>query len=188
MFVRSAHLMAATHRFIVRWALIATAIVSWMAPALEAQAVDGWLRYDALDQKAISSYQHLPAEVVVLNDSAILKSAQQELLLGIQKMTGRTLRPQRLGLEANLTQPGIILGPLTAALATATEAAPPFKTASKAINSLSSSPIRVPSPPVSSINIKISRSRSSRLNSPLISSDVTASFPSRSEPSRCSPA
>src|SRR5580704_5770551 len=113
MFVRSAHLMAATHRFIVRWALIATAIVSWMAPALEAQAVDGWLRYDALDQKAISSYQHLPAEVVVLNDSAILKSAQQELLLGIQKMTGRTLRPQRLGPAANLTQPGIILGTIT---------------------------------------------------------------------------
>jgi alpha-glucuronidase len=113
MFVRSAHLMAATHRFVVRWALIATAIVSWMAPALEAQAVDGWLRYDALDQKAISSYQHLPAEVVVLNDSAILKSAQQELLLGIQKMTGRTLRPQRLGPAANLTQPGIILGTIT---------------------------------------------------------------------------
>jgi alpha-glucuronidase len=102
--------MTPTHGFLVRWALLATVIVSWMAPALEAQAADGWLRYGALDHKAIRSYQHLPPDVVVLDDSAILKSAQQELLLGIQKMTGRTLRAQRLGPEGKLTQPGIILG------------------------------------------------------------------------------
>ena len=39
----------------------------------------------------LSEYQHLPAKVVVLGDSIVLKTAGQELTSGITKMMGRTL-------------------------------------------------------------------------------------------------
>jgi alpha-glucuronidase len=95
---------------VVRWVLIATATMIWMAPALKAQAADAWLRYESLDHKAIRNYQSLPADVVVLDDSTILSSAQQELLLGIQKMTGRSLHGQGIGADGKLNRPSIILG------------------------------------------------------------------------------
>jgi alpha-glucuronidase len=54
---------------------------------------DGWLRYAAIDEKAIKqTYDKFPAFVVALEDSAIIKSAQQELLRGVRGMLGRALR------------------------------------------------------------------------------------------------
>ena len=64
----------------------------------------------------------------------------------------------------------------------------PFNIASSAISSPSSSPARVPSLPVSSISTRIARSPSIKRSNPLIKSELTASLPSRSDPSRCSPA
>ncbi len=57
-------------------------------PAIEAAA---WLRYAPLDRKTAKLYGHLPLRTVVLSDSLVLKTAQQELTRGITSMLSRTL-------------------------------------------------------------------------------------------------
>ena len=58
------------------------------AAALSAESgYDAWLRYEP-----INLYPDFPATLVTLNRSAVIGSAQQELLHGIQEMLGRTLR------------------------------------------------------------------------------------------------
>jgi len=68
------------------------AIVSSVAfagePSLEAAA---WLRYAPLDRNTAKLYNHLPPRTVVLSDSLILKTAQQELTRGIVSMIGRNV-------------------------------------------------------------------------------------------------
>ncbi|MGH9567758.1 MAG: alpha-glucuronidase family glycosyl hydrolase, partial [Candidatus Angelobacter sp.] len=53
-----------------------------------------WLRYAELDAKAAQQYGSLPATAVALDDSAVLKSAQTELVRGIRGMLDRTLREE----------------------------------------------------------------------------------------------
>ena len=53
---------------------------------------DAWLRYAHLDPVTAGQYSQLPATVLILDDSALLRSAQAELLRGIRGMLGRTLR------------------------------------------------------------------------------------------------
>ena len=53
---------------------------------------DAWLRYARLDPVVASRYASLPAVLVTLDHSAVLQSAQTELLRGIRGMLGRTLR------------------------------------------------------------------------------------------------
>lgn len=53
---------------------------------------DAWLRYAPLSQGARQKYASLPRSVVVLGDSAVLRSAQQELMRGVQGMLGKTLQ------------------------------------------------------------------------------------------------
>ena len=53
---------------------------------------EAWLRYARLDPAVASQYASLPAAVVTLDHSALLQSAQTELLRGIRGMLGRTLR------------------------------------------------------------------------------------------------
>jgi len=67
-----------------------------------------WLRYAELDAKAAQQYESLPAVAVVLDDSAVLKTAQTELVRGIRGMLDRTLRE-----ESKMPQePAIVLGTL----------------------------------------------------------------------------
>ena len=64
-----------------------------MSPIAHAESgADAWLRYSALTPQDAKLYARLPGETVVLGDSVVLKTAQQELMLGVAKMTGRTLR------------------------------------------------------------------------------------------------
>src|SRR5215467_9747031 len=51
---------------------------------------DAWLRYDALDEKSV--YDKLPSVVAALDDSDVVRSAQEELVRGVRGMLGRTLR------------------------------------------------------------------------------------------------
>ena len=51
-----------------------------------------WLRYAPLGQKNRAKYDSLPADVVTLGNSPVLRSSQDELLRGIKGMLGRTLR------------------------------------------------------------------------------------------------
>jgi len=53
---------------------------------------DAWLRYARLDEGPAAQYESLPASVIVLNGSAVLKTAQEELIRGVRGMLGRTLR------------------------------------------------------------------------------------------------
>jgi alpha-glucuronidase len=54
---------------------------------------DAWLRYAPLEADVSRQYREsLPAVVVSLGDSAVLRNAKQELIRGIRGMLGRTLR------------------------------------------------------------------------------------------------
>src|SRR5579863_2828500 len=55
-------------------------------------SADAWLRYSALSPREAQRYVRLPDDVAILHESVVLKTAQQELVRGIGKMTGRTLR------------------------------------------------------------------------------------------------
>jgi alpha-glucuronidase len=64
------------------------------ARSLAEPGTQAWLRYAPLDRQASQSFSSLPATTVVLGNSAVLKTAQQELIRGVRGMLGRSLRPQ----------------------------------------------------------------------------------------------
>jgi alpha-glucuronidase len=68
---------------------------------------DMWLRYAAIDGAAAAQYRGaVPPAIVSLDTGAPEQSAQQELIRGISRMLGRTLR-----VETNLsTEPALVLG------------------------------------------------------------------------------
>ncbi len=53
---------------------------------------DAWLRYARLDSEAAKRYTSLPASAIVLGDTVVLTTAQEELVRGVKGMLGRTLR------------------------------------------------------------------------------------------------
>jgi len=53
---------------------------------------DAWLRYARLDADAAKSYTSLPSSVVMLRDTVLLTTAQEELVRGVNGMLGKTLR------------------------------------------------------------------------------------------------
>jgi len=57
--------------------------------------LDAWLRYDRLNSDRAKNYGQLPSRVEVLGDSSLLKSAQQELVLGLGRMLRRNLQAGR---------------------------------------------------------------------------------------------
>jgi alpha-glucuronidase len=73
-------------------------LVLMLAPAAWLRAetgYDAWLRYAHIDDKpAREQYAELPATVVALGKSPVVKSAQEELIRGLRGLLGRTLRAQ----------------------------------------------------------------------------------------------
>jgi alpha-glucuronidase len=59
--------------------------------AMAENGSDAWLRYAPLTHKQTQRYASLPATVVVLGNSVVLTTAQNELIRGVQGMLGRTL-------------------------------------------------------------------------------------------------
>ena len=53
---------------------------------------EAWLRYAPIDGLARAKYDSLPASVNIMGDSAVLSSAQEELIRGMRGILGRTLR------------------------------------------------------------------------------------------------
>ena len=49
---------------------------------------DAWLRYAPLDRSDAARYDWLPASVTVAGDSAVLATARDELIRGVQGMLG----------------------------------------------------------------------------------------------------
>ncbi|HYL97322.1 MAG TPA: alpha-glucuronidase family glycosyl hydrolase, partial [Blastocatellia bacterium] len=63
------------------------------APVFAETGYDAWLRYAAIDDPGVRhSYDDLPAAVVALDDTTIVRSARDELVRGVRGMLGRTLR------------------------------------------------------------------------------------------------
>jgi alpha-glucuronidase len=67
-----------------------------------------WMRYPTLTPQAAKSFEPLPPETLLLGDSLLLKTAQQELVQGVAQMLGRTLRVQ----TTSPLQNAIVLGNL----------------------------------------------------------------------------
>jgi len=76
-----------------RLALVSFAIAAVALAAPASNNLDAWLRYTPLSPEIAKPYEHLPSKIVVVGESPILKNAENELLSGIPKMTGRTLVP-----------------------------------------------------------------------------------------------
>lgn len=78
-----------------RCSAVVTAVLlfaSALCPQVTAQTdADAWLRYPRLDPRTAQQYEHLPSKVVVIGDSMVLKTAQQELTADTQRLIGRTL-------------------------------------------------------------------------------------------------
>ncbi len=89
-------------------------ICVWMALGT-LHAEDGheaWLRYTPLKDAARAKHESLPASVVVLGDSAVLMKAQEELIRGVHRMLGRTLRAER----ESVKERAIVLGTTSTSL------------------------------------------------------------------------
>ncbi len=88
-------------RFVLCAVIVCASVIS-----VAAQTGDpGWLRYSALSPQAAKTYDFLPDKVVLLGDSAVLKSAEQELTRGIEQMLARTIVSR-----ASIQGPSIVLG------------------------------------------------------------------------------
>ena len=76
------------------WTLLLAALAAPVALRAET-GYDAWLRHAAIDDDRIRQrYAAMPAVVVALGDSAVIKAARQELLHGVRGMLGRTLRAE----------------------------------------------------------------------------------------------
>jgi alpha-glucuronidase len=76
-----------------RGATLLAALV-FLAPAVQAETgADAWLRYAPLPKTTARNYDDLPSRVQVVGDSAVLESAQQELIRGAGQMLGWDLSP-----------------------------------------------------------------------------------------------
>ncbi|HEV2396804.1 MAG TPA: alpha-glucuronidase family glycosyl hydrolase [Candidatus Sulfotelmatobacter sp.] len=104
------------------WLLIVF-IACFSLSAYGASDLDGWLRYAPLDPQIAKRYQDLPSTIVVLGDSAVLKSAESELLSGIPKMTGRPLVA-----SITIRDPTIVLATSQQAQALVPQPHPPHET------------------------------------------------------------
>jgi alpha-glucuronidase len=91
----------------IRWAILA-ALVCVLPQFAEAdKGADAWLRYAPLDPRTARIYQSVPNKIVAYGDSPVLRSAQQELVHGLQQMLGRPVS------AGSLTGSAFILGKLT---------------------------------------------------------------------------
>jgi alpha-glucuronidase len=111
-------------RSMLRFALFGAALIYAIGSAATATAENGtaaWLRYSALNPTAAKRFERLPANTVVLSETAVLHTAQQELLRGVAQMLNKTLRTS----AASSPQDAIILGTLAQLHALARALRPP---------------------------------------------------------------
>jgi alpha-glucuronidase len=82
-----------------------------LSPTLSAETgYNAWLRYAPLDEAATRKYREvLPAAIATLSGAAPVQSAQQELITGIRRMLGRTLR----SVSGTPTESAIVLATLS---------------------------------------------------------------------------
>jgi alpha-glucuronidase len=99
-------------RAIMRSAVLGVAflrLVAMPTPAAAETGAEAWLRYSALSPQAARAYEKLPRNTVLLGESPVLKTAQQELIRDAAQMLGRSLRIR----TSSSPQNAVILGKLT---------------------------------------------------------------------------
>ena len=89
-----------------RWLVLQMALLFSAIPLAAESGAEAWLRYTALSPRESRSYQSLPGNTVLLGDSSVLKTAQRELVQGVNQMLGKTLTPGSLPKDA------VVLGTL----------------------------------------------------------------------------
>ncbi|HVH86808.1 MAG TPA: alpha-glucuronidase family glycosyl hydrolase [Terriglobales bacterium] len=97
--------MTRTHRLPIPILLLSCVLLAAVAHAETGE--DAWLRYAPFSAQETKQYETLPSSLVVLGDSPLLKSAQQELTRGIKGMLGRTLASET---SLSSTPGAIVLG------------------------------------------------------------------------------
>ncbi len=96
-------------------------LAGWGFEALHAEVGENaWLHYAPLDSAGRARYESLPATLVVLGDSAVLRAAQGEVIRGVNGMTGKALRSGK-----RVQEKSIVLGTLAAIRAVAPGLTPP---------------------------------------------------------------
>src|SRR6266852_3274192 len=101
--------------------LVVLLLGGWGLETLHAEASrDAWLRDAPLESAVRSKYESLPASVVVLGNSAVLRTAQGEMIRGLKGMTGKTLDAGR-----GVRERAIVLGTFATIHAAAPGLAPP---------------------------------------------------------------
>jgi alpha-glucuronidase len=63
-----------------------------VSPAHGETGAEAWLRYARLNPRASQAYEKLPSTEITLGDSALLRTAQEELIRGIRGMLEKSLR------------------------------------------------------------------------------------------------
>lgn len=107
-----AMLSTRSRKNVLRFASCGAAFLCAMLLALPLVAETGaeaWLRYSPLTPLAAKTYRRLPHQTVMLGDSAVLQTAQQELSRGVARMLGSTLRAE----ATSSREHAIILGTVT---------------------------------------------------------------------------
>jgi alpha-glucuronidase len=89
--MKSARSIRVKLRFAVLWAAFLCAVAR-ASPVDAETGAEAWLRYSPLSPQSAKSYEHVPSKTMLLGDSLVLKTAQQELILGVAQMLGKTLR------------------------------------------------------------------------------------------------
>ena len=82
---------------------------------------EAWLRYQPLSPAQAARFQSFPNSVVVLGDSAVLESAESELVRAVRGMLGRSLQVDKNQPE----HPAIVLGTLAALKVASPQLKPP---------------------------------------------------------------
>ena len=77
---------------ICAFALVLVGIFGGTAIVTAETGNDAWLRYPRLGADAAQRYTSLPSSVIVLGDTVVLTSAQEELVRGVRGMLGKNLR------------------------------------------------------------------------------------------------
>jgi alpha-glucuronidase len=90
-------------------------------PVAAETGAEAWLRYSPLTPQAAKEYRRLPRQTVMLGDSDVLRSAQQELSRGVAQMLSSTLHAE----AASSREPAIILGTVTQLHASVPDLHPP---------------------------------------------------------------
>jgi len=71
---------------------VALLVLFFAGMAAAESGADAWLRYAPLDRRAAKEYAQFPSRVVALDDSVVVRSAQQELITGLSRMLGKDFR------------------------------------------------------------------------------------------------